>query len=49
MNIAIKYITKEKEIGVLKSTLLDSNIPENEKATILHILDQGGVRTSLMF
>ena len=49
MNIAIKYISKEKDIAMLKSSLLTSNISQEEKDMIIKILDETGVRTSLAF
>ena len=47
MDIARKYVQKEKEVTLLKSTLLESNMSEDDKETIVRILDEGGVRTSL--
>lgn len=49
MTIAMKYITKEKEIAQLKVSLSESNISQEEKDMIIRILDEGGVRTSLTF
>ncbi len=47
MDIAFKYIAKEKEVASLKEILADSNIPENEKELMLQILEKSGVRTAL--
>lgn len=47
MDIATKYIAKEKEINLLKKALSESNVTEEDKASIFYILEKGGVRTSL--
>lgn len=48
MNIAFKYITKEREVASLRNILTESNVPDDEKELMLQILDKSGVRTALM-
>ena len=48
MNIAFKYITKEREVASLRNILTESNVPDDEKELMLQILDKCGVRTALM-
>ena len=45
--VALKYIEKENEIAKLKEALLDTSMPEQEKETIIRLLDAGGARTAL--
>jgi hypothetical protein len=47
MDMGMQYILKEKEIAVLKSTLAESNIPQEERDVMIRILEEGGVRLSL--
>jgi len=47
LEIARKYIVKEEEVAALKVKLCESDISEQDKQTILKILDEGGVRTCL--
>ncbi len=47
VNVAFQYLSKEREISSLKVTLAESNIPDNEKDLMLHILEKGGVRSAL--
>lgn len=41
MEMGMKYLSKEKEIAMLKLTLAESNIPQQEKDTILQVLEDG--------
>ena len=45
--VAMKYISKEKEMAMLKSALIDSDMDDTERNAILQILENGGVLTSL--
>lgn len=45
--VAMKYISKEKEVSMLKNALLVSDMEEEEVNAILQILENGGVRTAL--
>lgn len=45
--LALKYVQKEKEVAQLMETLIESNIPEEQKTEILRLLDRGGTRTAL--
>jgi glutamate dehydrogenase len=45
--IALKYLAKEKEIAVLLESLETSNLPDEEKAKIVALLEAGGARTAL--
>jgi glutamate dehydrogenase len=45
--IALKYLEKEKEIATLLESLEASNVPEEEKARIVGLLQAGGARTAL--
>eukprot|EP00551_Chaetoceros_affinis_P002156 CAMPEP_0203640480 /NCGR_PEP_ID=MMETSP0088-20131115/5968_1 /ASSEMBLY_ACC=CAM_ASM_001087 /TAXON_ID=426623 /ORGANISM="Chaetoceros affinis, Strain CCMP159" /LENGTH=356 /DNA_ID=CAMNT_0050495671 /DNA_START=258 /DNA_END=1328 /DNA_ORIENTATION=- len=47
LDISMRYVMKEKEIAVLKMTLSESNMSEEDKQTLIHLLDEGGVRASL--
>jgi len=45
--VALKYISKEKEVATLKSALIESDMDDAERNAILQILESGGVLTSL--
>jgi glutamate dehydrogenase len=45
--IALEYLSKEKEIASLKLALEGADMPEAEKKRILDLLDAGGARTAL--
>jgi len=45
--VAMNYISKEKEVSMLKNALLVSDMEEEEVNAILQILENGGVRTAL--
>lgn len=45
--IALKYITKEKEVAKLMETLSHADLPEDKKNEILKLLEHGGARTAL--
>ena len=47
-SLAIKYISKEREMGVLKKALEGCNdMAEAERLAIIQILEAGGTRTAL--
>ena len=45
--IAMQYISKEKELCILKDALYDTVMAEEERDSIIQILDAGGVRAAL--
>lgn len=45
--LALKYISKEKEIAQLKEALAGADMPDKEKQEIIDLLDAGGARTAL--
>jgi len=45
--LALDYVSKEKEIALLIEALRNTDVPEDEKNTIINLLDAGGVRTAL--
>ena len=45
--VALNYIEKEKEIVALKNVLLETEMPDAEKESIMKLLDAGGARTAL--
>jgi len=46
-NIALQYVLKEKEVAMLKEALASVNMPQQEKDSIIKLLDAGGARTAL--
>ncbi len=44
---ALMYVGKEKEIEELKTVLTGTDMPSEEKARILDLLEAGGARTAL--
>ena len=45
--IALRYIQKEKEVAKLMQSIVDADIPEDEKTRVLNLLEKGGARTAL--
>ncbi len=45
--VALRYLEKEHDVAVLKQALEDTVMPEEEKKSILKLLDAGGARTAL--
>jgi glutamate dehydrogenase len=45
--VALRYLEAEREVALLKDALIDSEMPEKEKESILKLLDAGGARTAL--
>eukprot|EP00569_Conticribra_weissflogii_P004035 CAMPEP_0171345936 /NCGR_PEP_ID=MMETSP0878-20121228/22885_1 /TAXON_ID=67004 /ORGANISM="Thalassiosira weissflogii, Strain CCMP1336" /LENGTH=1055 /DNA_ID=CAMNT_0011849471 /DNA_START=405 /DNA_END=3572 /DNA_ORIENTATION=+ len=45
--VALRYLEKEHEVAVLKEALEGTAMPEEEKKSILKLLDAGGARTAL--
>jgi len=45
--VALKYIAKENELTELKAALLSTDMAEDEKDSIMQILENGGVRAAL--
>merc|ERR1712187_715921 len=46
-DIALKYVQKEREIASLMESMASADMPEEEKAKILKLLEAGGARTAL--
>jgi len=45
--IALRYMEKEKEVAGLLESVKTANMPEEEKAKVLSLLEAGGARTAL--
>ena len=45
--LALDYISKEKEIVILKEVLRNTDMPETEKQNIIDLLEIGGVSAAL--
>ena len=43
----MKYVSKEKEMALLKNALLETEMADEERNSIIQILEAGGVRTAL--
>jgi hypothetical protein len=40
-------LEKEKEVAKLMESVAKADLPEEEKKTVLHLLEAGGARTAL--
>ena len=45
--VALNYISKEKEMSLLKDALLECDMGDDERNTIIKILEAGGIKTAL--